>query len=264
MENIRTQNMKYPSAADGVPSRAVLPQKRRYVPHSPPEEFIVPILRREIESCISQYATPAMGTARAVDMGCGGQPFRALLEDIGYSYCGVDINPGDIDVDVRSALDEPLPAELLRRGPFDFLLCTEVMEHVADWHTAFANFELLLASGGRALITAPHFYQLHEEPHDFWRPTLHAIDYYASRSRLQTLYRRAAGDGWDVLGTVLANCQFVASSRGLVDRALAKGIRAASRFTFERLLRRNLQQHVRVEGPVYLSNIVVLEKAARS
>ena len=138
------------------------------------------------------------------------------------------------------------------------------MEHVANWHTAFANFELLLASGGRALITAPHFYQLHEEPYDFWRPTLHAIDYYASRNRLQSLYRRAVGDGWDVLGTMLANCQFVASSRRLVDRALAKSIRAASRVTFSVLLRRNLQQRVRVEGPVYLSNIVVLEKAARS
>jgi len=245
-------------------SRPVVVQKTRYVPHSPPEEFIVPLLRRELESCIERYATPPRGTAKAVDVGCGAQPFRASLEQIGYSYCGVDANPGEgPTVDFVCAVDESLPQELLLRGPFDFLLCTEVLEHVADWHAAFANFGLLLAPGGRALISAPQFYQLHEEPYDFWRPTLHAIDYYASRAGLGALYRHAVGDAWDVLGTALANCQFVACSGRLADRALAKVLRAASRFAFRTLVRRKLQQHVRLEGPLYLSNVVVLEKTGR-
>jgi|SRR5580658_8244359 SAM-dependent methyltransferase len=244
------------------PSRPLVDQKARYVPHSEPEEFIVPLLRREIEACIASYATPPRGTASAVDVGCGAQPFRALLEQIGYSYCGIDVNSNHASVDVVWAVDEPLPEELRRRAPFDFLLCTEVLEHVADWHAAFANFGSLLAPGGRALITAPHFFQLHEEPYDFWRPTPHAIDYYADRAGLERLYRRAAGDAWDVLGTALANCQFVASSTRLADRALAKAIRFVGRFVFRTLARRNLQRHVTVRGPLYLSNVVVLEKQA--
>jgi SAM-dependent methyltransferase len=244
-----------------APVRPVLHERPTYEPRWPPEQFMVPLLRQEIEAGIAKYATPALGNRRAIDIGCGGQPFRSLLEDIGYSYCGVDANPTEgCPVDINCAVDEPLPAELTRRGPFEFLLCTEVLEHVADWAVAFSNFQLLLAPGGRALLTAPHVYQLHEEPYDFWRPTLHAIDRYARGVGLQTLYRHAAGDAWDVLGTILPNCQFVSSSRRFVDRALAKAVRMAAQFTYRALLRRRLQKSVRVEGLLYLSNVVVLEK----
>jgi SAM-dependent methyltransferase len=241
--------------------RPTIREKSRYVPHAPQEQFIVPLLGREIESAIELYATPPRGRAKAVDIGCGGQPFRARLQDIGYSYCGVDVNPSPgVNVDVACGADEPLPEELLVRGPFDFLLCTEVIEHVADWQAAFANFALLLAPGGRALITAPHFYQLHEEPYDFWRPTLHAINYHARRAALEPLVLKPAGDGWDIIGTALANCFFVPSRRRLPERMLAKTMRGASRLLFRALRSGQLQSRVRAEGPLYLSNVAVLEK----
>jgi SAM-dependent methyltransferase len=244
------------------PSRPQLRERTIYAPNLPEEEFIVPLLRREIESCIKQYATPARGTAKAVDIGCGGQPFRGLLEQIGYSYCAVDVNDdGGPPVDVVCAADERLPDELLRRGPFDFLLCTEVVEHVADWRVAFENFNMLLAPGGRALITAPHLYQLHEEPYDFWRPTLHAIDYYARRSGLETLYRKAAGDAWDVLGTLLATCTFTSKSPRFQDRVVAKAMRGARRLMFRVISRGTFQPRVQAKSLLYLSNIAVLEKA---
>jgi SAM-dependent methyltransferase len=263
MRNTEIQDAKRLAIAVDAPSRPLLRERTRYEPNVPQEEFIVPLLRREIESCIANYATPARGTAKAVDIGCGGQPFRELLQQIGYSYCGVDVNPdGGPPVEVLWAADEPLPEELLRRGPFDFLLYTEVIEHVADWHTVFANFGLLLAPSGRALITAPYVYQLHEEPYDFWRPTLHAIDYYARGAGLRPLYRKAAGDPWDVLGTVLATCKFIPSSRRFRDRVLSKAIRIASRFMHRAILRGKLPSKVRVEAPLYLSNVVVLEKGS--
>jgi SAM-dependent methyltransferase len=186
------------------------------------------------------------------------------LEQIGYSYCAVDANAdGGPKVDVACAADEPLPNELLRRGPFDFQLCTEVLEHVADWEAAFANFALLLAPGGRSLITTPFFYQLHEEPYDFWRPTLHAIDYYAQRVGLRPVYRHGAGSPWDVLGTLLATCKFTASSMTVGHRALAKVIRVTNRLIHRAILTGWVQRKVRVEAPLYLSNVVVLEKPQR-
>jgi SAM-dependent methyltransferase len=258
------RDTKCPNATANSAARPVLHERTRYTPNLPQEEFIVPLLRREIESCVERFATPARGSAKAVDMGCGGQPFRTLLEEIGYSYCAVDVNPdGGPDVDVLCAADEPIPDELRRRGPFDFLLCTEVVEHLANWPMAFTNFSELLAPGGRALITAPFFYQLHEEPYDFWRPTLHAIDYYTRQVGLRALYRRGAGNAWDVLGTMLGTCKFAASSGRFQDRLLAKAVRLASRSVFRAILRGKLQLRVRVEAPLYLSNVIVLEKPER-
>ncbi len=57
-----------------------------------------------------------------------------------------------------ACIDEPLPAELLNQGPFQFVLCTEVLEHVADWPMAFKNLASLMSSGGHLLITCPFFY----------------------------------------------------------------------------------------------------------
>lgn len=243
-----------------LPARPLVHEKKSYVPHSQPEEFIVPLLKGEIEACLERFATPARGLRRAIDLGSGGQPFRFLLEQIGYEYCAVDVNSTEGPVDVQCAIDGPLPEELMHRGPFDFALCTEVLEHVADWSAAFSNLASLLAPGGRALITTPHFYQLHEEPYDFWRPTLHAIVHYARRNGFVTLYRAAAGDACDVLGTALANCRFMPVSSTLPDRAIAKAARVVGRMMFRMLRSRRLRHRVRADGPLYLSNVVVLEK----
>lgn len=247
----------------GTAPRPALHERKVYTPNLPQEQFIVPLLRREIESCIERYAAPARKGASAIDVGCGGQPFRTLLEGLGYHYCGVDANPdGGVPVDLVWAVDQPIPEALRLKDSFDFLLCTEVIEHVADWPTAFSNFVQLLAPGGRALITAPYIYQLHEEPYDFWRPTLHAIDYHANRVGLRPVYRQTAGDGWDVLGTILGTCKFLPRSTRLLDRAVAKAVRLTKELLFREVLRGQLRQRVRADAPLYLSNVVVLEKAA--
>jgi SAM-dependent methyltransferase len=246
--------------APDAPARPSIHEKTRYVPHVPSEEFVVPLLRREIEGAIARYATPAIGNRKALDMGCGAQPFRETLANAGYAYCSADVNPRGVEVDFECAADEPLPEGLLQRGPFDFVLCTEVLEHVADWGTAFANFAALLAPGGRVLITAPFFYMLHEEPYDFWRPTLHAVEHYASRAGLQVIYRNAAGGPREVLGTLLGTCSFLPAKRRLWDRAVAKAVRVSAGLVRRAMTKRIGIPFVRVEGPVYLSNIAVLEK----
>ena len=242
-------------------SRPYLEERPDYEPACPQEEFIVPLLRQEIESALA-VAMPAAAHGRALDVGCGRQPFRKTLEAAGYSYFSLDAQQNvENTVDVVGAIDAPLAPQIIKNGPYDFILCTEVLEHVADWETAFRNLANLLNRGGRVLITCPHFYQLHEEPYDFWRPTLHSLQYFAWRHGLQTLQLKAAGDAWDVLGTVLANCQPSASSRRLRDRGVSKLVKLSQRFVFKLLASRRLQKLVKMEGPLYQSNVVVFKKA---
>jgi len=145
-------------------SRPELIERATYTPALPVEEFIVPLLLSRIAPILESL--PA-SEGRVLDVGCGRQPFRHLFETRGYTYVSTDAqNPLGI-VDVVAEIDKDLPAALLARGPFDFILCTEVLEHVADWHKVFANFSLLLKSGARLLVTCPHFYILHEAPYDF-------------------------------------------------------------------------------------------------
>ena len=236
-------------------------QRHDYGAVGPKEQFIVPLLRWHIEQVLSTYGKPTSLHPRMLDVGCGLQPFRKNLEALGYAYSSIDAqqNP-ERSVDVVCQIDQPLPPEIIDYGTFDFILCTEVMEHVADWGMAFRNFAHLLAPGGRMFITCPHFYQLHEEPYDFWRATPYAFHYFGNKFGLKILHQVHAGDTWDVLGTLLANFSSLPASRSLRDRILNKIVSQGRQFLFQLLVSRRLQQAVHLHGPLYVANIVVFEK----
>lgn len=232
-----------------------------YQPSGRQEEFIVPLLRNAIARALEAFAVPTVLEARVLDVGCGRQPFRGALESMGYKYTGIDVEQNlEKSVAVVCAIDEPLPGVLLDRLPFDFVLCTEVLEHVADWGMAFHNLATLTRPGARLLVTCPHFYQLHEEPYDFWRPTPHALDYFGRRSGFLRLHQENAGDGWDVLGTLLANTWTEPAAPRLSHRAVTKLVSIVHRWVFRQLRSRRLQGFTRLRGPLYMSNVAVFER----
>ena len=245
-------------------SRPLLMERQEYVPRLPVEEFIVPLLRERIEAALAALPPPSPN-ARVLDVGCGGQPFRPRLEHMGYQYVGVDAQDPRGIVDHILEIDREIPSELLARGPFDLVLCTEVLEHVAEWDPAFANLNRLLRPGGRLIITCPHFYILHEQPYDFWRPTLFALRLYARKHGFSELVMDQLGTSWDVLGTILgANYRSLRTVRnGLGARVTRVVLDAAFRVLARALRTRWIQQRFewgREEYPIYLANLTVLQK----
>jgi SAM-dependent methyltransferase len=241
-----------------APARDELRRRTNYQPGDTPETFIIPLLKDRIESAL--FADLPACPRKVLDAGCGCQPFRQLLEGPGSRYVAMDVQQTpEMSVDVVAAIDAPLPAALVEYDGFDFILCTEVLEHVANWAVAFANLATLLRPGGRLLITCPHFYRLHEEPYDFWRPTLHAIGHHARINGLTVAKQEMVGDGWDVLGTLLASCPAVPHRPGLRFRLGSKIVNAARRMLFALLKWRLPQKLARLPG-TYLSNVVLLEK----
>ncbi len=229
-----------------------------YVPRAPADDFIIPLLRERIERCLADLTKA--GTGRALDVGCGRQPFRGAIESAGLSYHSVDAvqNP-EGSVGHIAAVDGELPAALLAAGPFDLVLCTEVMEHVADWPAAFANLRRLTAAGGRLVITCPHFFMMHEEPYDFWRPTDHALRYFAGRSGFRVVALERLGGPREVLGTLLSFCTFKPRRPGPFRYVVARGLnvikRVALRYLHSRLAKSGPAE---LTGPTYLSNFAVL------
>lgn len=243
------------------PPRPILHERPVYEPHFPSEQFIVPLLQQKIEQALATYAAPAPREGRVLDIGCGRQPFRQRLESFGYTYTSLDTQQNlEETVDVVCAIDEALPEVVSRRGPYQFIFCTEVLEHVADWNIAFKNIASLLAPNGRVLITCPHFYQLHEAPYDFWRPTLHALEFYAWREGLKTLHKEAAGDAWDVLGTLLPNIKPIPSNPHLLARLAARVFFWSKNALWDALSKRQIQNFVQLKSPFYLSNVVIFER----
>jgi len=246
-----------------APDRPPLTERVTYAPQFKSETFMVPLLKQAIKSTIEKYATVTSG--KALDVGCGGQPFRTALEKRGCRYFSLDANPTPgISVDFLCAIDGELPVTAKETGPFDFILCTEVMEHVADWEKAFQNLAGLLAENGKLVMTSPHFYFLHEEPYDFFRPTTHAFEYFAKRHGLKVVELRQLGDAWDILGTLTSACRFKALDDSWLSRTLAWSLWKTRDFVFRRIASGRIRRRVSFSGPTYLSNLVVLERTSET
>jgi SAM-dependent methyltransferase len=244
--------------------RPPLIERQEYVPALPVEAFIVPLLRSEIMSLVDTFSYSA-GSRRALDVGCGGQPFRRMFESRGYEYVSTDAQDPLGIVDYVAEIDGNLPPPLLERGPFDLVLCTEVLEHVADWKKAFANLATLLGPGGHLVVTCPFFYVLHETPYDFWRPTPFALRSFATCAGLMEVEVRTVGSSWDILGTLLGANRGTAhaADRSMSGRLLAPVLNILTKGGHWFLRRRWLQARVRwgsTQYPLYLSNVAVFTK----
>jgi SAM-dependent methyltransferase len=117
-----------------------------------------------------------LARGRAVDIGCGEMPMRAVFAGKVDSIVGLDV-PGAIrhsaEVQVlATALSLPL-----RGGAIDTALCFQVMEHVPEPERLLREAFRVLAPGGHLILTAPLIWNEHAMPHDYYRFTRYGLDY---------------------------------------------------------------------------------------
>jgi len=101
---------------------------------------------------------------------------------------------------------------------------------------------------------------LHEEPHDFWRPTDHALKHFAARNGFVIEMEKRLGDGADVLGTLLGSLHVQRREKSL----FAYLPTAVTHLMFQ-LFQRVVccpwaKRFVAIEGRFYLSNFLLLKK----
>jgi SAM-dependent methyltransferase len=109
---------------------------------------------------------------KVVDVGCGGQPYRALFP-AGVEYVGIDIADAaeNFGYDTSDTVyfdggEWPKQAENA-----DLVLCTEVLEHVASPTKFLEQAYRTLRPGGCLVGTVPFSARWHFIPHDYWRFT---------------------------------------------------------------------------------------------
>lgn len=163
-----------------------------------------PVHRRAIAEHVSAAAEALPPGVRVLDAGAGNAPYREFFTHCDYRTQDWSASPhaGGRAADVISDLRD-LPVEA---GTVDFVLCTEVMEHLQDPAPALKELRRVLAPGGELLITVPFVMELHEEPHDFFRYTPHALVLMLEGAGFQDPVVEPLSGWWSTLAHLLFHC----------------------------------------------------------
>lgn len=137
---------------------------------------IVHLITRERQFYYKRLAeiAPSVKGQRVLEIGSGKQvkgqeAYSAIhiFKDVA-EFRQTDINPefGHEILDI-TAMDI--------QSEYGLILCLNVLEHVYDFQTAVKNLHAAVAEGGRLIVAVPFAYPLHDEPHDYYRYTEHAL-----------------------------------------------------------------------------------------
>ena len=127
-----------------------------------------------------EAAAAAPAGARVLDAGAGDAPYRELFAHTDYKTTDwtESPHPGARSADIIASLDA-LPVE---DASFDVVLCTQVLEHVAEPARVLAELRRVLRDGGELWLTVPFVGELHEEPHDHYRYTSYGLQGLCERA----------------------------------------------------------------------------------
>jgi len=158
----------------------------------------VDLLATALHRSISEYAR-----GRLLDLGCGNVPlydvYRSLVDNItcvDWSNSGHNLRHVDLAMDLNKAL-------LLRSESFQTVILTDVLEHISEPEFLIGEIHRVLTPSGVLIGTVPFMYRLHEEPHDYFRYTEHALRHFANRNCLLVERLEAYGHGTDVFFDVI-------------------------------------------------------------
>jgi SAM-dependent methyltransferase len=108
--------------------------------------------------------------SRVLDAGAGSSPYRKHFVARNHAYESADF--GEVDkaygeLTYRCRLDA-IPVEAAR---YDLVLMSQVMEHLPDPGAVLREIRRVLKPGGALWLSAPLYYEEHEQPYDFYRYT---------------------------------------------------------------------------------------------
>jgi SAM-dependent methyltransferase len=157
-----------------------------------------------IVEAVEQFAGGLSDGVRVLDAGAGeGQYCRHFRKT---RYVGVDLGVGDAAWDYGK-LDAvcDLNALPFGEGAFDAALNVVTLEHLRDPQLALTEISRVLRQGGELLLVAPHEWEVHQSPHDYFRYTRHGLELLLGRTGFGEIRVEAVGGYFRLLARRLLN-----------------------------------------------------------
>lgn len=158
----------------------------------------------EIEDAIASFARQLPEDARVLDAGAGQGQYAHFFT--GRRYCGVDLAVGDAAWDYgRLDAIADLTALPFPNATFAAALHIVTIEHLREPACALAELARTLVPGAPLLIAAPHEWEVHQAPHDYFRYTRYGLAYLLEKAGYEVRELRASGGYFRLLARRLLN-----------------------------------------------------------
>jgi 2-polyprenyl-3-methyl-5-hydroxy-6-metoxy-1,4-benzoquinol methylase len=104
----------------------------------------------------------ARPAAKVLDLGCSGGLLSERVRQLGHHVTGVDVLEIDgvrnrVDRFIVADLDAGIPQEASDGGPYDVVLCADILEHVRQPEQLMRQARDVLAPGGVLITSVPNF-----------------------------------------------------------------------------------------------------------
>lgn len=132
---------------------------------------------------------------KVVDLGCGLQPYKQDVLDLGAEYTGVDWSSSlhHVNPDVIADLTQALPFE---NQSFDTILSFQVLEHLPTPQSLLEECHRILRNGGTLFLTVPFQWRVHEAPYDFFRYTRYGLEFMLKNAGFEEFRVEEVGEFW--------------------------------------------------------------------
>jgi SAM-dependent methyltransferase len=160
-------------------------------------------------------------------VGCGVKPYYPWFEPFVSEYVGLDIGDNP-NADLQGTI-ESIPAE---DESFDFVLCTQVLEHCDDPAQGVRELRRVTRPGGRVLLSTHGVMVYHPSPNDLWRWTHEGLErLFLTNGTWDSVSVRPATGTTSTLALLLSIYVDLATRRahvGALGRVVTRGLQAAA------------------------------------